>query len=186
MSSEMAVPTIPISDDSPLSGIPASESAVAKENKILRPKVMEMWDAWTNGKESLNAIPGFPELFPRPTSTSNVPISHPNIPLGQPTIFAHYVGGTYEVLPKVFMPGTAPNIFTAPPCSVTVQPSLPKPAFKPWVFPFQKPAFQADPPCPTYAYPHPPSHEIIPRQDQTSKLPSKMKNMMGVVIPSFT
>ncbi|XP_070002529.1 uncharacterized protein [Nicotiana sylvestris] len=74
MSSEMTLPTIPIEDDSPISGIPTSESAVAEENRILRLHVMEMWDAWANGREPPSVIPGFPELFPRfPTYTYSQP-----------------------------------------------------------------------------------------------------------------
>lgn len=78
----MTLPTIPISEDSPLLGVPASESAVDEENRILNLRVMEMWDAWISGKEPSSVIPWFPELFPRPTGTFNIPINHPNFPLG--------------------------------------------------------------------------------------------------------
>nr|XP_016433460.1 PREDICTED: uncharacterized protein LOC107759956 [Nicotiana tabacum] len=136
--------TLPV--DSPISRVPTSESATVEENRMLRLRVMEMWDAWTNGKDPPKAIPGFPELSPRPTGTSNVPISHPNIPSGQPAISTHSVGGTSGVHLQMLMPGTAPNIFTAPLCSATVQHSLPEPVFDPWVFPFQKPVLPTDPP----------------------------------------
>ncbi|XP_070022212.1 uncharacterized protein [Nicotiana sylvestris] len=92
----MTLPTIPITDDSPISGIPTSESAAAEENRIMCLQVMEMWDTWENGREPPSPIPGFPELFPRSGGTSNVPISHPNTPLGHPTISAHFVGTPSE------------------------------------------------------------------------------------------
>ncbi|XP_070020305.1 uncharacterized protein [Nicotiana sylvestris] len=65
MSSESHLPTVPILEDSPISAIPTSESATAEENRILRLRMMEIWDAWSNGREPPTTIPGFPELLPR-------------------------------------------------------------------------------------------------------------------------
>ncbi|XP_019241724.1 PREDICTED: uncharacterized protein LOC109221721 [Nicotiana attenuata] len=133
-----------------------------------------MWHAWANGREPPSAILGFPELFPRSGGTSNVPISHPNTPLGQPTISAHFVGTPSEVHPKVFMSGAASNIFTAPPCSATAQPTLPRPTFDPSAFTFQAPTFQMEPPqFPTYTYPQPPQFEFIAGQEKTTKSPEQ-------------
>ncbi|XP_070029422.1 uncharacterized protein [Nicotiana sylvestris] len=184
MSSEMTLPTIPITDDSPISGIPTSESAATEENRILRIWVMEMWDSWANGREPPSAIPGFPELFPRSGGTSNVPISHPNTPLGHPTISAHFVGMPSEVRPQVFMSGAASNIFTSPPCSATVQPILPRPSFDPSAFTFQTPTFQMEPSqFPTYTYPQPPQFEFTAGQEKTTKTPKQediAKNMRSM------
>ncbi|XP_075100624.1 uncharacterized protein LOC142176552 [Nicotiana tabacum] len=68
MSSEIPLPTVLILEDSPISAIPTSESAVAEENRILHLRMMEMWDIWANGKELLSVVPEFPELFPRDIS----------------------------------------------------------------------------------------------------------------------
>ncbi|XP_075100020.1 uncharacterized protein LOC142176389 [Nicotiana tabacum] len=135
---------------------------------------MEMWDAWTNGKEPSSVIPGFPELFPRPTGTFSIPISHPNVPLGQPTISAHFVGATSKVRPQAFIPGTAPNIFTSPPSSATTQPAVPRPMFDPSAFTYQTPTYQPEfPPYSAYAYPQPPPYEFTPGQDKTPKAPEQ-------------
>ncbi|XP_075077029.1 uncharacterized protein LOC142163789 [Nicotiana tabacum] len=96
MSSEGHPPTIPISEDSLLSVIPTSESVAAKENRALRLRVLEMWDAWSNGRELPSAIPSFPEFLPRASGNSNVPINYPNTPLGYPTISAHFTGTPSE------------------------------------------------------------------------------------------
>ncbi|XP_070008343.1 uncharacterized protein [Nicotiana sylvestris] len=94
---------IPIADESPISGIPTSELAVAEENRLLRLCMMEMWDAWANGSELPSAIPGFPELFPKASGTSNIPINYPNTPLGYPTISANFVGTPSEARPQALV-----------------------------------------------------------------------------------
>ncbi|XP_070028745.1 uncharacterized protein [Nicotiana sylvestris] len=137
MSLESHLPTVPIVEDSPISAIPTSESATAEENKILRLCMMEMWDAWSNGREPLSAIPGFPKLLPRESGTSNVPISYPNTLLGYPTISAHFSGTPSEACLQVLIAGMTTNIFAAPPCSATTQPNLPRPSFDPSSFTFQ-------------------------------------------------
>ncbi|XP_070013075.1 uncharacterized protein [Nicotiana sylvestris] len=178
MSSEMTLPTIPIMDDSPISGIPTSESVAAEENRILRLRVMEMWDAWANGRDPPSAIPGFPELFPRASGTSIVPISHPNTPLGHPTISAHFVGTPYEIRPQVLMSSATSNIFTTPPCSTTEQPTLPRPSFDPSAFTFQTPTFRMEPlQFPIYTYPQPPQSEFTAGQEKTTKTPEQEEIM---------
>ncbi|XP_070022660.1 uncharacterized protein [Nicotiana sylvestris] len=170
----MTLPTIPITDDSPISGIPTSESSAAEENRNLRLRVMEMWDSWANGREPPSAILGFPELFPRASGTSTIPISHPNTPLGHPTISAHFVGTPSEVRPQVSMSGATSNIFTAPPCSATAQPILPRPSFDPSAFTFQTPTFQIEPPqFPAYTYPQPPQFEFTAGEEKTAKTPEQ-------------
>lgn len=47
-------------EDSPTPAILSPESIVIEENRMLRLCVLEMLDAWSNGKESPSAIPGFP------------------------------------------------------------------------------------------------------------------------------
>ncbi|XP_070014125.1 uncharacterized protein [Nicotiana sylvestris] len=174
MSSEMTLPTIPIMDDSPISGIPTSESAAAEENRILRLRVMEMWDAWANGREPPSAIPGFPEFFPRASGAFTVPISHPNTPLGHLTIPAYFVGTPSEVRPQVLMSSVASNIFTSPPCSATAQPTLPRPSFDPSAFTFQTPTFQMEPSqFPTYTHPQPPQFEFTVGKEKTTKTPEQ-------------
>ncbi|XP_019235359.1 PREDICTED: uncharacterized protein LOC109215702 [Nicotiana attenuata] len=64
MASESHLPIID-PEDSPVSAIPAPESAAAEENRRLRVRILEMWDAWSNGKEPPSTIPGFPKLLPR-------------------------------------------------------------------------------------------------------------------------
>ncbi|XP_070010040.1 uncharacterized protein [Nicotiana sylvestris] len=170
MSSEIPLPTIPIAVDSPISGIPTSESATAEENKILRLRLMEMWDAWANERETPSVILGFPELFPRASGTSNVPISYPNTPLGYLTISTHFVGTPSEARLQVLMSGAASNIFTAPPCSATTQPTLPRTSFDPSSFTFQTPSFPPEPTqFTTVAYPQPPRYEFTTGQEKTAK-----------------
>ncbi|XP_019234623.1 PREDICTED: uncharacterized protein LOC109215064 [Nicotiana attenuata] len=98
MSSESYLPTIPIPEDSPILAIPTSESTAAEENRVLRLRMLEIWDAWSNGREPPSAIPGFSELLPRASGTSNIPINYPNTPLGYPTISAHFTGTPSEFL----------------------------------------------------------------------------------------
>ncbi|XP_019242341.1 PREDICTED: uncharacterized protein LOC109222434 [Nicotiana attenuata] len=89
MSSEGHLPTVPIPEDSPISAIPTSKSAAAEENRILRLRMMEMWDAWSNGKEPPSVIPGFPELLPRVLmsgTTSNIFTAPPSSAPAQPTL----------------------------------------------------------------------------------------------------
>ncbi|XP_070022365.1 uncharacterized protein [Nicotiana sylvestris] len=180
----MTLPTVPITDESPISGIPISESADAEENRLLRLRMMEMWDAWANGREPPSAIPGFPELFPRASGTSNIPINYPNTPLGYPTISANFVGTPSEARPQVLDSGAASNIFTAPPCSATAQPTLPRPSFDPSSFTFQTPSFPLEPTqFPTYTYSQPPRHEFTAVQEKATKTPEqeeiakKMRNI---------
>ncbi|XP_019256985.1 PREDICTED: uncharacterized protein LOC109235362 [Nicotiana attenuata] len=166
----MPLPTVPITDDSPISGIPTSESTAAEENRFLRLRMMEIWDAWANGKELPSAIPGFPELFPRASGTSNIPINYPNTPLGYPTISANFVGTPSEARPQVLASGAASNIFTAPPCSATAQPTLHRPSFDPSSFTFQAPSFPMEPTqFATSAYPQPPRYEFTVGQEKTAK-----------------
>ncbi|XP_019241641.1 PREDICTED: uncharacterized protein LOC109221627 [Nicotiana attenuata] len=174
MSFEGHLPTVPIPEDSQISAIPTSESATAEENRILRLRMMEIWDAWANGKEPPSAIPGFPELLPRASGTTNVPISYPNTPLGYPTISAHFVGTPSEARPQVLMSGAASNTFNAPPCSATAQPTLPRPSFDPSSFIFQAPSFPLEPTqFTTNAYPQPPRHQFTTGQEKTTKNPEQ-------------
>ncbi|XP_019238377.1 PREDICTED: uncharacterized protein LOC109218464 [Nicotiana attenuata] len=72
------------------------------------------------------------------------------------------------------MSGAASNIFTAPPCSATAQPTLPRPNFDPSVFTFQTPTFQMEPPrFPTYTYSQPPQFEFTAGQEKTTKTPEQ-------------
>ncbi|XP_070015357.1 uncharacterized protein [Nicotiana sylvestris] len=174
MSSEMTLPIVPIEDESPISGIPTSESAAAEENRLLRLRMMEIWDAWANGREPPSAIPGFPELFPRASGTSNIPINYPNTPLGYPTISANFVGTPSEARPQVLSSGAASNIFTAPPCSASAQPTLPRPNFDPLSFTFQTPSFPLEPTqFPTYTYSQPPRYEFTAGQEKATKTPEQ-------------
>ncbi|XP_070025238.1 uncharacterized protein [Nicotiana sylvestris] len=135
---------------------------------------MEMWDAWANGREPVSAIPGFPELFPRASGTSKIPISYPNTPLGYPTISAHFAGTPSEARPQVLSSGAASNIFTAPHCSAMAQPTLPRPRFDPSSFTFQAPSFPLEPiQFTTNAYPQSPRYEFTARQERTTKIPEQ-------------
>ncbi|XP_070011307.1 uncharacterized protein [Nicotiana sylvestris] len=135
---------------------------------------MEMWDAWANAKEPRSAIPGFPELFPRASGTSNTPISYPNAPLGFPTVSAYFAGTPSESRPQVLASGVASNIFTAPPCSATAQPVLPKPNFDSSSFTFQAPLLPLEPSqFTTNAYPHPSWYEFIAGQEKAEKTPEQ-------------
>ncbi|XP_070052628.1 uncharacterized protein [Nicotiana tomentosiformis] len=101
MTSESHLPIIE-PEDSPVSDIPQSESAATEENRRLRVRMLEMWDAWSNGKEPPSIIPGFPELLPWTSGISNVPIlvTNPFIPFGYPTISANFTGMPSEVRPQ--------------------------------------------------------------------------------------
>ncbi|XP_070014216.1 uncharacterized protein [Nicotiana sylvestris] len=135
---------------------------------------MEMWDAWANGKEPPSAIPGFPELFPRTSGSSNIPMSYPNTPLGYPTISAHYAGTPSESRPQVLASGAASNIFTAPTCSAMAQPALPMPNFDSSSFTFQAPSFPLEPTqFTTNAYPQPPRYEFTAGQEKAEKTPKQ-------------
>ncbi|XP_070010192.1 uncharacterized protein [Nicotiana sylvestris] len=169
MSSEGHPPTTPIPKDSPLSVISTSESATAKESRALHLRVLEMWDALSNGREPPSAIPGFPEILPIASGNFNVPISYSNTPLGYPTISAHFTGTPSEVRPQV-VSGVASNIFTAPPASTEVQPTVPRPSFDPSSFTFHVPYF---PPEPTHfttnSYPQQPRYEFTAGEEKTTK-----------------
>ncbi|XP_070009551.1 uncharacterized protein [Nicotiana sylvestris] len=133
-----------------------------------------MWDAWANGKEPPSAIPGFPELFPRASRTSNIPISYPNTPLGYPTISAHFAGIPSEACPQVLTSDAASNIFTAPPCSAMAQPALPRPSFDPSSFTFQAPPFPMESTQFTInAYSQSPRYEFTTEQEKTAKTPEQ-------------
>ncbi|XP_070010501.1 uncharacterized protein [Nicotiana sylvestris] len=174
MSLEIPLPIVPIMDDSPISGIPSSELAAAEENRFMRLRMMEMWDVWANRKEPPSAIPGFPELFPRESGTSNTPITYPKTPLGYPTISAHYAGTPSEARPQVLTSGAASNIFTAPPFSAMAQPTLPRPSFDPSSFTFQAPSFLMEPTqFTTNAYRQPPRYEFTAGQEKTTKTPEQ-------------
>ncbi|XP_019235568.1 PREDICTED: uncharacterized protein LOC109215901 [Nicotiana attenuata] len=145
---------------------------------------MEMWDARSNGKEPPSVIPGFPELLPRASGTSNVPISYPNTPLGYPTISAHFGGTPSKVRPQVLMSGTSSNIFTAPPSAATTQPTLLRPNFDPSSFTFQVPSFPLEPTqFTTNSYPQQPRYEFTAGHEKTSKnleqeeISQKMRSM---------
>ncbi|XP_070012154.1 uncharacterized protein [Nicotiana sylvestris] len=142
MSSQMTLPTVPIADESSISGIPTSELAVAEEN--------------------------------RASGISNIPINYPNTPLGYPTISANFVGTPSEARPQVLASGATSNIFTAPPCSATTQPTLPRPSFDPSYFTFQTPSFPLEPiQFPTYTYSQPPWYEFTTGQEKSTKTPEQ-------------
>ncbi|XP_070010068.1 uncharacterized protein [Nicotiana sylvestris] len=194
MSSESHLPTISILKDSLLSVIPTSESATAEENRALRLRMLEMWDAWSNGREPPSAIPGFPELIPRISGTSSVPINYPNTPLGYPTMSAHFARMLSEVRPQTLISGVASNIFIAPLNSPTTQPTLPRPNFEPLSFTFQIPPFLLDTAhFTTNSYPQQPRYEFTAGQERTVKNPEQdeitrkmksieqsLKNMQGL------
>ncbi|XP_019265868.1 PREDICTED: uncharacterized protein LOC109243399 [Nicotiana attenuata] len=124
--------------------------------------------------EPPSAIPGFPELLPKASGTSNVPISYPNTPLGYPTISAHFAGTPSEVRPQVLILGAASNIFTALPSSATAQPTLPRPSFDPPSFTFQGPSFPLEPTqFTTKSYPQQPRYEFTAGQEKTTKNPKQ-------------
>ncbi|XP_019229712.1 PREDICTED: uncharacterized protein LOC109210713 [Nicotiana attenuata] len=174
MSSESHLPTIPIPEDSLISAIPTSESSAVEENRVLRLRILEMWDAWSNGRELPSAIPGFPELLPRATGTSNVPIYYPNTLLGYPTISAQFIGTPSEVRPQALISGVASNIFTAPPSSATTEPTLPRPSFDPSSFTLQVPSFPPDTAhLTTNSYPQQPRYEFTAGQEKTTKNPEQ-------------
>nr|XP_018632363.1 uncharacterized protein LOC108948118 isoform X1 [Nicotiana tomentosiformis]XP_018632364.1 uncharacterized protein LOC108948118 isoform X2 [Nicotiana tomentosiformis] len=77
---------LPIIDreDSPAPAIPQPESAAAEENMMLCLRILEIWDAWSNGRELPSAIPGFPEMIPRLGEATNAPVPNPFIPCGYP------------------------------------------------------------------------------------------------------
>lgn len=94
MASESNLPFIN-PKDSPTSAIPI-ELAAAEENRMLRLRMMEMLDAWTNGKEPPSAILVFPELIPRMRGVTNISMTNlfnpyrytsmPNNGLGMPSL----------------------------------------------------------------------------------------------------
>ncbi|XP_070028923.1 uncharacterized protein [Nicotiana sylvestris] len=137
-------------------------------------RLQDDMDAWSNGREPPSAIPGFPELFPRVGGASNIPISHPNTPLGYPTISAHFVGTPSEVRPQVLASGATSSIFTAPPSSATTHPTLPRPNFDPSSFTFLTSSFPLEPvQFPTYTYSQPPRYEFTAGQEKTTKTPEQ-------------
>ncbi|XP_019225653.1 PREDICTED: uncharacterized protein LOC109207226 [Nicotiana attenuata] len=133
-----------------------------------------MWDAWSNGREPPSAIPGFPELLPRASGTSNIPINYSNTPLGYPTISAHFSGTPSEVRPQALISGVASNIFTAPPTSAMAQPTLPRPSFDPSSFTFQVPSFPSDTAhFTTNSYPQQPRYEFTAGPERATKNPEQ-------------
>ncbi|XP_070014907.1 uncharacterized protein [Nicotiana sylvestris] len=130
MTSETHLPIINPSEDSPVSVIPVSESATAEENRVLHCRIMEIWDAWSNGKEPPSAIPGFPELLPRSSGTTNVPIlvTNPFIPFGYPTMSANFTGMPSDVHPQapfLPLPKISPNGPVASCTSKQIEPESP-------------------------------------------------------------
>ncbi|XP_019251107.1 PREDICTED: uncharacterized protein LOC109230022 [Nicotiana attenuata] len=194
MASESHLPIINPLEDSPASVIPTLEPATAEENRILRLRMLEMWDAWSNGREPPSAIPGFPELIPKTSGTSNVPITNPFTPFGYPTISSHLTGTPSEVRPQALFSGVSSTMFTAPPTSTTAQPTVPRPGFEPSAFTFQVPQFQLDTAHVTpNSYPQHPRYESTLEQQRTVKNPEQeeitrkmnsieqsLKNMQGL------
>ncbi|XP_070045902.1 uncharacterized protein [Nicotiana tomentosiformis] len=183
-------------EDSPVSAIPQSESAATEENRRLRVRMLEMWDAWSNGKEPPSIIPGFPELLPRTSGISNIPIhvTNPFIPFGYPTISANFTGMPSEVRPQAPFSGVPSTLFTAPPVSTTAQPTVPRPCFEPSAFTFQVPQFQLDNAHVTpNSYPQHPQFESPMEQERAMRNPKQeemvrkmkslekgLKNMQGL------
>ncbi|XP_070011004.1 uncharacterized protein [Nicotiana sylvestris] len=73
-----------VPEDSPTSAVLQIESAFAEENKMLRLHILEMWDAWSNGRELPSAIPRFPELIPMLSEVTNALVPNRLIPYGHP------------------------------------------------------------------------------------------------------
>uniref|UniRef100_A0A1S3ZGJ4 Retrotransposon gag domain-containing protein n=1 Tax=Nicotiana tabacum TaxID=4097 RepID=A0A1S3ZGJ4_TOBAC len=70
----------------------------------------------------------------------------------------------------VLASGATSSIFTAPPCSSTTHPTLPKPNFDPSSFAFQTSSFPLEPAqFPTYTYSQPPRYEFTAGQEKTTK-----------------
>nr|XP_016443025.1 PREDICTED: uncharacterized protein LOC107768415 [Nicotiana tabacum] len=118
MASESHLPIVE-PEESLSSVIPQLESATAEENMRLRCRMLEMWDAWSNGREPPSTIPGLPELIPRTGGTTNVPISvaNPFMPSGFPTMSTNFTGMPYEVRPQAPSSVIPSTVFTAPPAS---------------------------------------------------------------------
>nr|XP_016512975.1 PREDICTED: uncharacterized protein LOC107830017 [Nicotiana tabacum] len=145
MASKSHLPIVE-SEDSPTSVIPQSKSVTAEENRRLKCRMLEMQDAWSNGREPPSTIPGFPELIPRTGGTTNVSISVPNpfMPFGFPTMITNFTGMPSEVRPQAPSSGMPSTMFTAPPSASMAQPTLPRQSFEPSTFTFQARQFQLD------------------------------------------
>ncbi|XP_070005002.1 uncharacterized protein [Nicotiana sylvestris] len=184
MTSKIQLPTITPSYDSSLLVIPMLESAAAEENRSLRRRMLEMWEALSNRREPPSAIPGFPELIPRTSGTSNIPINYPSTPFGYPTMSAHFTRTPFKVRPQTLVSGVSSNIFTTPQTSATIRLTLPIPSFELSSFTFQIPPFQSDMAhFTTNSYPEQPRYEFTVGPERTTKnheqeeITRKMKSM---------
>nr|XP_009613279.2 uncharacterized protein LOC104106433 [Nicotiana tomentosiformis] len=159
--------------------------------------MLEMWNAWSNDREPPSTISGFPELLPRTGGTTNVPIpvSNPFILFGYPTMLTNFAGMPSEVRPQAPSSGISSTVFTTPPASSMVQPTLPRQTFEPSTFTFQAPQFQLDTARVTpNSYPQHPQfkspveHEKSMRNPKQKEIARKMKsieqslkNMQGLI-----
>ncbi|XP_070004981.1 uncharacterized protein [Nicotiana sylvestris] len=158
-------------EDSPASAILQLESAAAEENKMLRLRIWKMWDAWSNGRESPSAIPGFPELIPRSGEVTNSIVPNPLIPCGHP-----------------------PMPFNDPGMSSMVRPQAPASKAPPPMFIFQGPQLQLEM---TYVTPdsftQPSQNDLSAEQEKVvenpeqeemarkkKRLEQSLKNMQGL------
>nr|XP_033515773.1 uncharacterized protein LOC117280213 [Nicotiana tomentosiformis] len=123
-------------EDSPELPISQPESATAKENKKLRLRMLEMWDAWSNSREPPNTIHGFPELVPRTVGTTNIPMTNPFVPFGYPSI-SSFIGIPYVVRPQTPFSKAPSMLFSAAPVFTMAQPTVPRPCFELSTFTFQ-------------------------------------------------
>ncbi|XP_075110925.1 uncharacterized protein LOC107790637 [Nicotiana tabacum] len=194
-------------EDSPASAIMQLESAAAEENKMLRLRILKMWDAWSNSKEPPSVIPEFPELILRSGEVTKAPVPNPLISCGHPPMTSNDPDMLSVVRPQASVSWAPPILFStapvswappilfsiAPVCTRT-QPTLPRPYVEPPVFTFQGPQLQSKITYVTpYSLTQPPQYDLSVEQEKVVKNPEQkemarkmksleqsMKNMQGL------
>ncbi|XP_070025745.1 uncharacterized protein [Nicotiana sylvestris] len=157
-------------EDCPASAILQLESVAAEENKMLRLRILEMWDAWSNGREPPSAISGFTELIPRSGEVTNAPVPNPLIPCGHPLMMSNVPSMPSVVRPQMPVSRAPPILFSAAPVCTRAQPTLPWSYVEPPMFTFQGPQLQSEITYVTpYSFIQPPQYDLSGEQEKVVK-----------------
>ncbi|XP_070022746.1 uncharacterized protein [Nicotiana sylvestris] len=157
-------------EDSPALAILQLESTAVEENKMLRLRILEMWDARSNGRESPSTIPRFPELIPRSGEVTNAPVPNPLIPCEHPPMSSNVPGMPSVVRPQAPVSRAPLILFSAEPVCTRAQPTLPWPYVEPPMFTFQGPQLLSEIAYVTpYSSTQPPQYDLSGEQEKIVK-----------------
>lgn len=104
-----------------------TQSATVEESRIIKIRILEMYEAWANGREHPRSIPEFPEITPRTTGITQVSVLDPFFPYGYKVTPINAPAMPSASHPRAPLPRAAPLVITTAPTYTTLQKNIQRP-----------------------------------------------------------